>query len=124
SAEQLLRQAAWIAKRVDARVGEFIGRLPRQRFAIAPVPDELAASYTSGRGGPGMYLLNTSNLPSRPLYALTALTLHEASPGHALQMSLAAEREDLPAFRRLVHLSAYTEGWAVYCEKLGVEMDL
>src|SRR5699024_2676119 len=65
-----------------------------------------------------------SNLPSRPLYALTALTLHEASPGHALQMSLAAEREDLPAFRRLVHLSAYTEGWAVYCEKLGVEMDL
>ncbi|HEX7339444.1 MAG TPA: DUF885 family protein [Rhodanobacteraceae bacterium] len=124
SAEQLLKQAAWIAKRVDACVGDFIGRLPRQRFAISPVPDELAESYTSGRGGPGMYLLNTSHLSSRPLYALTALTLHEASPGHALQMSLAAEMEGLPDFRRLVHLSAYTEGWALYCEKLGVEMGL
>lgn len=122
--EQLLRQAAWIASRVDGCIERYIGRLPRRRFAIEPVPAELAPFYTSGRGGPGMYLLNTHDLPSRPLYALTALTLHEASPGHALQMPLAAELDGLPAFRRLTHISAYIEGWALYSEKLGVEMGL
>lgn len=124
SANELLREAAWIAKRVDGRIGRYIGHLPRQPFAIEPVPDELAPFYTGGRGGPGMYLLNTYDLPSRTLFTLTALTLHEASPGHALQMALANEMHGLPAFRRLVHLPAYTEGWALYAERLGVEMGM
>ncbi|MEA5125090.1 DUF885 family protein [Xanthomonas floridensis] len=122
--EELLKQAAWIAKRVDAKVGDYIGRLPRRRFAIEPVPPELAPFYTGGRGGPGIYLVNTYNLPSRPLYNLTALTLHESSPGHALQMPLAAEAQGLPAFRRYGYLSAYGEGWALYSEYLGQEMGM
>jgi uncharacterized protein (DUF885 family) len=124
SADELLRQAAWIANRVNGKIGQYIGRLPRQRFVIEPVPADLAPFYTGGRGGAGYYMVNTGDLPSRPLYALTALTLHESSPGHALQMPLAAEQEDLPAFRRSNHLSAYTEGWALYSERLGVEMGL
>ncbi|MBB4756570.1 DUF885 domain-containing protein [Xanthomonas arboricola] len=122
--EQLLKQAAWIAKRVDAKVGDYIGRLPRRRFAIEPVPPDLAPFYTGGRGGPGIYLVNTYNLPSRPLYNLTALTLHESSPGHALQMPLAAEAQGLPEFRRYAYISAYGEGWALYSEYLGQEMDM
>jgi uncharacterized protein (DUF885 family) len=74
--EELLMRAAWIAKRFDGKASQYFGQLPRARFAIRPVPDDLAPFYTSGRGGPGVYLLNTYNLPNRPLYNLTALTLH------------------------------------------------
>jgi uncharacterized protein (DUF885 family) len=124
SADELLKDASWIAKRVDGKIGNYIGRLPRQRFAIEPVPADLAPFYTGGRGGPGIYLVNTYDLPSRPLYSLAALTLHESSPGHALQMPLAAEHEGLPDFRRYTYISAYGEGWALYSERLGVEMGL
>ena len=124
SADELLKDAAWIAKRVDGKLGQYIGRLPRQRFAIEPVPPDLAPFYTGGRGGPGIYLVNTYDLPSRPLYSLTALTLHESAPGHALQMPLAAEHEGLPDFRRYTYISAYGEGWALYAERLGVEMGM
>ena len=124
SAEELMRHAAWIMKRVDNVIGRFIGHLPRTPVALQPVPDDLAPHYTSGRGGPGLYLVNTWNLPIRALYTLPALTLHEASPGHGMQMALAAELEHLPAFRRHTHLSAYVEGWALYCEWLGQEMGL
>jgi uncharacterized protein (DUF885 family) len=122
--EELLKDAAWIAKEVDGKVGDYIGRLPRRRFAIKPVPPDLAPIYTGGRGGPGIYLVNTYDLPSRPLYSLPALTLHESSPGHALQMPLAEEMHDLPDFRRYTYISAYGEGWALYCEYLGQEMGM
>ena len=68
---------------------------------------------------PDVYLLNTYDLPSRPLYNLTALTLHESAPGHAFQISIAMEHKDQPAFRQLTYISAYGEGWALYCEQLG-----
>lgn len=122
--DELLKDAAWIAKEVDAVVGDYIGLLPRRRFAIKPVPDDLAPIYTGGRGGPGIYLVNTYNLPARPLYSLPALTLHESSPGHALQMPLAAETAGLPDYRRFSYISAYGEGWALYCEYLGQEMGI
>lgn len=122
--EELLMRASWIAKRVDGKIGEYVGRLPRQRFAIEPVPPDLAPFYTGGRGGPTTYLVNTYNLPSRPLYNLTALTLHESSPGHSLQMSLAAEQDAMPDFRRYTYISAYGEGWALYSEYLGIEMGM
>ncbi|MFC5741824.1 DUF885 domain-containing protein [Dyella tabacisoli] len=124
SADELLKNASWLAKRVDGKIGQYIGRLPRQRFAIEPVPPDLAPFYTGGRGGPGLYMLNTYDLPSRPLYSLAALTLHESSPGHALQMPLAAEHQGLPDFRRYTYISAFGEGWALYSEKLGVEMEM
>lgn len=122
--EELLMRASWIAKRVDGKIGEYVGHLPRQRFAIEPVPPDLAPFYTGGRGGPTTYLVNTYNLPSRPLYNLTALTLHESSPGHSLQMSLAAEQDAMPDFRRYAYISAYGEGWALYSEYLGIEMGM
>ena len=122
--QALLDRAAWVAKQFDGRAERWFGRLPRSRFAITPVPDEIAPYYTAGRGGPGVYLLNTYDLPSRPLYALTALTLHESAPGHAFQVPLASENSDQPAFRRQTYISAFGEGWARYCEKLGVEMGM
>ena len=122
--DELLKDAAWIAKEVDGVVGDYIGRLPRRRFAIKPVPADLAPIYTGGRGGPGIYLVNTYDLPARPLYSLPALTLHESSPGHALQMPLAEEMQDLPDFRRYTYIAAYGEGWALYCEYLGQEMGI
>jgi uncharacterized protein (DUF885 family) len=122
--EELLRRAAWIAKQFDGKASRFFGYLPRARFAIVPVPDDLAPFYTAGRGGPGVYLLNTYNLPSRPLYNLTALTLHESAPGHAFQMPIAMEHSNQPEFRQHTYISAFGEGWALYCERLGVEMSM
>jgi uncharacterized protein (DUF885 family) len=122
--EELLMHAAWIAKRVDGKVGQFFGYLPRARFTIKPVPEDLAPFYTAGRGGLGVYLVNTYDLPSRPLYNLTALTLHESEPGHAFQIPIAMEHKDQPAFRQLSYISAYGEGWALYCERLGAEMGM
>lgn len=122
--QELLYRAAWIAKTFDDKAAQFFGRLPRSRFAIKPVPDDIAPFYTGGRGGPGIYLVNTYDLPSRPLYSQVALTLHESAPGHAMQMPLAAENKDLPAFRRDTYLSAYGEGWALYSEALGEDMGM
>jgi uncharacterized protein (DUF885 family) len=122
--EELLMRAAWIAKRFDGKASQYFGLLPRARFAIRPVPEDLAPFYTAGRGGPGVYLLNTYNLPSRPLYNLTALTLHESAPGHAFQLPLAREHKQQPDFRQHTYLSAYGEGWALYCELLGLEMGM
>ncbi len=122
--QELLDHAAWIAKRVDGEVGKFIGTLPRGRFTIKPVPADIAPFWTAGRGGVGTYWVNTYDLPSRPLYNLPALTLHESSPGHSLQGALALEQGEQPAFRRENYISAYGEGWALYTEKLGEEMGI
>jgi uncharacterized protein (DUF885 family) len=121
--EELLMRAAWTAKKFDARAGEYFGYLPRQRFAIKPVPSDQAPYYTAGRGGPGVYLVNTYNLPARALYSLPALTLHESAPGHAFQMPIALEQKGVPPFRR-AYISAFGEGWALYTERLGVEMGI
>ncbi len=122
--QDLLDRAAWIAKTFDGKAKLWFGRLPRSRFAIKPVPAEIAPFYTSGRGGPGVYLVNTYDLRSRALYSLPALTLHESAPGHAFQIPLAAENTALPAYRKENYISAYGEGWALYCERLGVEMGM
>ena len=122
--EELLMRAAFIAKRFDGKASQYFGYLPRARFAIRAVPDDLAPFYTAGRGGAGVYLLNTYDLPNRPLFNLTALTLHESAPGHAFQIPIAMEHKDQPAFRQLTYISAYGEGWALYCEELGTEMGM
>jgi uncharacterized protein (DUF885 family) len=121
--EELLMRAAWIAKKFDGKAADYFGRLPRSRFAILPVAPEIAPFYTSGRGGPGGYWVNTYNLPARPLYSLPALTLHESAPGHAFQMPLAMEQKGRPPFRN-AYISAYGEGWALYSERLGTEMGI
>ncbi|MRV70149.1 DUF885 family protein [Duganella sp. FT92W] len=121
--EELLMRAAYISKRFDGKVADYFGYLPRKRFAIIPVPPEQAPFYTSGRGGPGVYLVNTYNLPSRALYSMPALTLHESAPGHAFQMPIALELKGRPEFRK-AYISAFGEGWALYTERLGVEMGM
>jgi uncharacterized protein (DUF885 family) len=122
--EELLHRAAWIAKRVDGEIGKVIGTLPRGRFTIVPVPPEIAPYWTAGRGGTDTYWVNTYDLPSRPLYNLPALTLHESAPGHSLQLSLAKEQAAQPAFRRNSYISAFGEGWGLYSEALGVDMGI
>jgi uncharacterized protein (DUF885 family) len=130
--EELLKQASFIAKKVDGKLPSLFGRLPRQPYGVEPVPAEIAPKYTGGRyvGAPpggkkaGTYWVNTYALESRPLYVLTSLTLHEAVPGHHLQGALSAELTDLPAFRRFLYVDAFGEGWGLYSEHLGVEMGL
>jgi uncharacterized protein (DUF885 family) len=122
--DELLMHAAMIAKEFDGKAAQYFGLLPRARFAIKPVPEDMAPFYTAGRGGPGVYLVNTYALSTRPLYNLTALTLHESAPGHAFQMPIALEHKDQPEFRQHTYISAYGEGWALYCEKLGLEMGM
>ena len=127
--EDLLKEASYIAKRMDAMLPSLFGHLPRLPYGVAPVPDHIAPKYTTGRyvgpsegtTEPGYYWVNTYALESRPLYNLEALTLHEAVPGHHLQNAIARELEDLPNFRRFSYLSAFGEGWGLYCEWLGLE---
>ncbi|MFT4179311.1 MAG: DUF885 family protein [Thermomonas sp.] len=121
--QALLDRAAWISKRVDGEVGKLIGTLPRGRFTIVPVPPDIAPFWTAGRGGAGTYWVNTYDLPSRPLYNLPALTLHESSPGHSLQQSLVDEQGEVPDFRK-EYISAYGEGWGLYSEWLGIEIGI
>ncbi len=122
--DELLMRSAWVAKQVDGQMARYFGHLPRQRFSIQPVPADIAPYYTSGRGGPDVYLVNTYDLPSRPLYNMPALTLHESYPGHALQLELAEEQHGQPEFRRNSYISAYGEGWGLYSEYLGNEMGI
>ena len=121
--QQLLDRAAWISKRVDGEIGKIIGTLPRGRFTIVPVAPAIAPYWTAGRGGADTYWVNTWDLPSRPLYNLPALTLHESAPGHSLQQSLVLEQGALPGFRK-EYISAYGEGWGLYSEWLGKEMEV
>jgi len=129
SADELLKDAAWIAKRMDGKLPELFGRLPRLPYTVEPVPDHIAPKYTTGRyvsapigsTRPGAYWVNTYDLLNRPLYNLEALTLHEAVPGHHLQIALNQELENLPNFRRHSYLSAFGEGWGLYSEYLGLE---
>ena len=127
SPEQLLREAAWIAKEIDGHTPQYFGRLPRTPFTVKPVPEPLAPNYTAGRYNPGAmgaageYWVNTYALDKRPLYVLPALTLHEAAPGHHLQGALARELEAVPRFRLNFYPHAFGEGWGLYSEKLGEE---
>jgi uncharacterized protein (DUF885 family) len=122
---ELLGYSAYVIKRVDGQIGRFIGFLPRARFTLRPVPPEIAPIYTSGRGGQGSCLMNTYNLPARPLYQNTALTLHECTPGHAFQGLVARELgADLPPFRAATYFSGFGEGWGLYMEWLGTKMGL
>jgi uncharacterized protein (DUF885 family) len=128
--EALLKEASYIAKKADGKLPLLFGKLPRQPYGVEPVPADLAPVYTGGRysGAPinskraGNYWVNTYNLPSRTLYTLEALTLHEAMPGHHLQIALAQELDNLPRFRRNLYVNAFGEGWGLYSEFLGYEM--
>jgi uncharacterized protein (DUF885 family) len=114
---------------MDGKLPSLFTVLPRQPYTVNPVPANIAPKYTAGRyvsaplgsTRPGQYWVNTYELKSRPLYALPALSLHEAVPGHHLQGALAAENGEQPNFRKFDYISAYGEGWGLYSEFLGIE---
>ncbi len=128
--EALLKEAAYIAKKMDGQLPRLFSRLPRQPYTVEAVPAEIAPKYTTGRyvsapinsERPGTYWVNTSILDKRPLYVLEALTLHEAVPGHHLQNALGQEIKNIPEFRRQTYISAFGEGWGLYSERLGLEV--
>jgi uncharacterized protein (DUF885 family) len=132
SRQQLLEKASEIAKRIDDKLPRWFATLPRLTYGVRPVPAEIEETYTTGRyfgGNPkqgvsGGYMVNTSHLDQRPLYELPALTLHEAVPGHHIQIALGQELEGVPAFRRDADATAFTEGWGLYSEQLGGEMGI
>ncbi len=130
--DDLLKEASFIAKKIDGKLPFLFGKLPRQPYGVVPVPEFLAPSYTAGRYSgasinstrSGSYWVNTYNLPSRSLYTLEALTLHEAVPGHHLQSALTQELTQLPKFRQNLYINAFGEGWGLYSEFLGTELGL
>lgn len=116
---------------MDSKLPQLFKTLPRIPYGVIPVPANIAPKYTTGRyeessrnDQPGNYWVNTYRLDRRPLYVLTALTLHEAVPGHHLQISLAKEMKGVPKFRNRTYISAFGEGWGLYAEYLGLEVDM
>lgn len=132
SPKELLMIARDMSKRADEQLPRFFKTLPRKPYGVAPVPDAIAPKYTGGRyvppsndTNPGYYWVNTYDLPSRTLYTLPSLTVHEAVPGHHLQIALNSELGDsIPQFRKNLYLSAYGEGWGLYTEYLADEMGM
>ncbi len=130
--EELLYFAAWLSKKAEGELPKYFKELPSLPFTVEPIPASIAATYTSGRYShgswkdkrPGAYWVNTFKLDSRPLYAMPALTLHEAVPGHHLQNQLIAEQDNVSDLRRNYYISAFGEGWGLYSEFLGEEMGI
>jgi uncharacterized protein (DUF885 family) len=123
--DELMGVSSYVAKRMDGKLSQVLGFLPRRRFAINPVPPAIAPVYTGGRGGLNACLMNTYNLPARPLYTIPALTLHECAPGHALQAAISLEAPgEIPEFRSRNYFSGYGEGWGLYTEWLGGQIGI
>ena len=121
-----------IAKKIDPELAHLFGKLPRLPYGVCVIPEfkapsETTAYYQPGApsaGRPGCYFVNTFNLHARPKWEMEALSLHEAVPGHHLQLSLGQEMENVPEFRKHVGYSSFVEGWALYSESLGEELGL
>ncbi len=128
--EELLDSYRVICKKADAALPKFFGLLPRLSYGVKAIPEYQApasptAYYYPGNvkaGRPGYFMANTYKLETRPKYEMEALSIHEAVPGHHLQIALAQELEDIPEFRRYGGYTAYIEGWGLYSEKLAEEM--
>ncbi|MEP6737520.1 MAG: DUF885 domain-containing protein [Chryseolinea sp.] len=130
TATELLDGYRVIAKKVDAQLPKYFGKLPRLTYGVEPVPSfdekfQTTAYYMSGStsaGRSGTFYANTYDLKTRPKWEMEALTIHEAVPGHHLQLALAEEQENVPEFRKYDGYTAFIEGWGLYSESLGVEM--
>ncbi|MDH3939636.1 MAG: DUF885 domain-containing protein [Xanthomonadales bacterium] len=130
TAEGLMREYRDIAKRADPELTKLFGILPRTPYGVIEVPDYAAKSTTTAyyqpgslkAGRPGYYFANTYALDTRPRWEMEALSLHEAVPGHHLQIAIQQELEGLPWFRQTPSYTAFVEGWGLYSESLGEEM--
>jgi uncharacterized protein (DUF885 family) len=121
-----------VTKRAEPELAHLFGRLPQTPYGVEPIPDAVAPSQTTAYYEPGSFaagrpanmFANTYKLDSRPTWEMPALTLHEAVPGHHLQIALAQEMEGLPEFRKNSSYTSFVEGWALYAESLGDEMGM
>ncbi|HLH29658.1 MAG TPA: DUF885 domain-containing protein, partial [Terriglobia bacterium] len=129
-ADSLLSAYRDIAKRADPELAHLFGRLPQTPYGVKAVPDAVAPSQTTAyydagsftAGRPGFMFANTYKLDSRPKWEMEALTMHEAVPGHHIQISIAQELPGMPEFRKNSSYTAFVEGWGLYGESLGEEM--
>jgi len=130
--EELMEKVARVTKIIDGKMPSLFGRLPRLPYGIKEIPAETAEGTTTAyynQGSPeigisGTYFVNTSKLNQRPFWEIPALSVHEAVPGHHNQIAL---QQELPLsdFRKYgAFFTAFTEGWGLYSERLGIEMGL
>jgi uncharacterized protein (DUF885 family) len=132
SPDELMAAAALMAKTIDGKMPSLFTRLPRLPYGVKPIPLETAEGNTTAYYQPGSpdaglagnYYVNTTHLDQRPLWELPALTVHEAVPGHHMQIATQQEL-DMPAWRKYgTFFTAFVEGWGLYSERLGIEMGL
>lgn len=130
--EEYVRYVAALAKEIDGFMPQLFGRLPRNPYTVSPIPAAQAPGNTTAyyepgsleTGAAGIYRINTTELDQRPLWELPALGVHEAVPGHHLQIALQQELDIHPLRANGTFFTAFVEGWGLYSERLGIEMGL